>query len=150
MPSVLLPTWNQGHTHVRPQRVDSKSLVSASTGGSAPLQTFCAELKEMALLVDVDSHLQDVTEAHLRFERNEQPKDLPAALQSTMPNLRKLVKPSEFEKVRSKAVKFTETQHSNAQHPLMRCFFLGFVPGSGSKQSVISSLPTLLSQLLRC
>ena len=83
-------------------------MLSGSTGKSYQLP-YCAELKEMTLLVDVDSELQDVTEAHVRFQRDEPPSDLPAALQSTMPSLRKLVKPTDWEKVRSKAMRFTET-----------------------------------------
>ena len=85
-------------------------MLSGSTGRSSQLR-FCDELREMALLVDVDSELQDVTEVHVRFQRGEQPSsDLPSALRSTMPCLRKLVKPSEWEKVRSKARRFTETR----------------------------------------
>ncbi|CAK9058246.1 Uncharacterized protein SCF082_LOCUS31087 [Durusdinium trenchii] len=107
VPSVLLPTLNEGQSHARSLHADSRSMLSGSTGKSYQLP-YCAELKEMTLLVDVDSELQDVTEAHVRFQRDEPPSDLPAALQSTMPSLRKLVKPTDWEKVRSKAMRFTE------------------------------------------
>ena len=106
VPSVLLP---QCHVEPRSLHAESRSMLSGSTGRSSQLR-FCDELREMALLVDVDSELQDVTEVHVRFQRGEQPSsDLPSALRSTMPCLRKLVKPSEWEKVRSKAMRFTET-----------------------------------------
>ncbi|CAK9057996.1 Reverse transcriptase domain-containing protein [Durusdinium trenchii] len=105
VPSVLLP---QCHVEPRSLHAESRSMLSGSTGRSSQLR-FCDELREMALLVDVDSELQDVTEVHVRFQRGEQPSsDLPSALRSTMPCLRKLVKPSEWEKVRSKARRFTE------------------------------------------
>ncbi|CAK8996585.1 unnamed protein product [Durusdinium trenchii] len=105
VPSVLLPTWNPSDN--AQSRRDSKSMLSESTGRSSQLP-FCAELKEMSLLLDVDSELQDVIEAHLHFERDQQPRDLPSALHSTMPSLRKLVKPTDWEKVRSKAITFVE------------------------------------------
>ena len=117
VPSVLLPTWNPSDN--AQSRRDSKSMLSESTGRSSQLP-FCAELKEMSLLLDVDSELQDVIEAHLHFERDQQPRDLPSALHSTMPSLRKLVKPTDWEKVRSKAITFVEThqdKHVFGQFP---------------------------------
>ncbi|CAK9034064.1 unnamed protein product [Durusdinium trenchii] len=106
VPSVLLPT--QGRQSPARFKRDAKSTLSGGTGRSSQLQTYFSELKEMALLVDVDSEFQDITEAHVRFQRDEQPSNVPSALRSTMPSLRKLVKPAEWEKLRSKAVKFSE------------------------------------------
>lgn len=107
VPSVLLHT-NPGSHGLRKSRADSNSM-SGSTGRSQE-EAFCTELKEMTLLLDVDSELLDVLEVHLGFQRDERPNDLPSALQSTMPSLRKLVKPTDWEKIRSAALKFTETQ----------------------------------------
>ena len=42
----------------------------------------CSELEEMTLLVDVSTDLQDVLEAHVRFERGEEVGDVPSAYES--------------------------------------------------------------------
>eukprot|EP00913_Durusdinium_trenchii_P017889 g16809.t1 len=66
----------------------------------------------MTLLVDVDTELHDVEKAHLNFarpdEQAEQTADPPSALQSNMPCLRKLVKPTDWEKVRSSVVRYVD------------------------------------------
>ena len=66
----------------------------------------------MTLLVDVDTELHDVEKAHLNFARREeqaeQTVDPPSALQSNMPCLRKLVKPTDWEKVRSSIARYVD------------------------------------------
>ncbi|CAK8995072.1 unnamed protein product [Durusdinium trenchii] len=103
LPMELVNTW--------PKTGDVASLGSESTGRSESGEgrRICSELREMTLLVDTQSELQDVKEAHLRFERDAfQPGDVASALQSGMPSLRKLVKITEWEKVRVSTVKFAQ------------------------------------------
>ena len=90
---------------------DSKSMLSASSGHSSCFDA-CVELQQMTLLVDVDTELHDVQKAHLNFarpdEQAEQTADPPSALQSNMPCLRKLVKPTDWEKVRSSIARYVD------------------------------------------
>ncbi|CAK9056259.1 unnamed protein product [Durusdinium trenchii] len=86
---------------------DATSVRSGSTSRSSSAQAFL-DLQEMFLLVDVDTELQDVQQVELNFKRQEEPLDVPSGLHSGMPSLRKLVKPMDWEKVRSKVSKFVE------------------------------------------
>ena len=105
LPAELLLT-GQSHAADFLQK-DNTSVISASTGRSSCAHG-CPELQEMTLLVDADTLLQDVQEAHLKFRRCEAPDDLGAGLQSSMPSLRKLVKPTDWEKIRSTVATFVE------------------------------------------
>ena len=66
--------------------------------------------KEMFLLVDVKSELHDVHQVELNFRRQEafSSSEDPSGLQSGMPSLRKLVKPMDWEKVRSTVTSFAK------------------------------------------
>ena len=86
-------------------RPGSTSMLSGSTGKSS-FQGF-SELKEMTLLVDAGTDLQDVEQAHLRFIRQEV-SDASSALHSGMPSLRRLVKPLMWEKFQRRVVRFAE------------------------------------------
>ena len=86
---------------------DATSIVSGSSGRTS-FVNMCPELQDMTLLVDVDTELHDVQQAELNFKRDERPGDLSSELQCTMPSLRKLVKPTDWEKVRSQVVGFVE------------------------------------------
>ena len=87
---------------------DFTSVISGSTGrGSCTHDHGFPELQEMTLLVDADTQLQDVQEAHLKFMRCEEPNDL-ASADSSMPCLRKLTKPTDWEKIRSRVGRFAE------------------------------------------
>lgn len=97
----------------RPFQCGDPSTISGSTEYSNSNSHTCPELQEMTLLVDVNTELQDVQEAHLRFLRCDEPADLASALQSSMPSLRKLVKPTEWERVRSSATRFAESALRN-------------------------------------
>ena len=80
---------------------------SESSGqGAVDASPGCPDLEEMTLLVSVGTELQDVLEAHVRFERREEVGDVPSALQSSMPSLRKLVKPTDWENIRSEVLHF--------------------------------------------
>ena len=72
----------------------------ASSRSSGSSVAACAELREMTLLVATDTELQDVQEAHLRFRRNSS-SDVAAALHSSMPSLRKLLQPTDWETMRA-------------------------------------------------
>eukprot|EP00913_Durusdinium_trenchii_P035195 g32926.t1 len=72
------------------------------------IEEYCPELQEITMLVDVTTELQDVQQAHLNFERCADTGDLRLALQSSMPSLRKLVKPTDWEKIRSSVARFAE------------------------------------------
>eukprot|EP00913_Durusdinium_trenchii_P011797 g11079.t1 len=90
------------------QQTDTASIRSASTSRSSSAPAAFLDLQEMFLLVDVDTELQDVQQVELNFKRQEEPLDVPSGLHSGMPSLRKLVKPMDWEKVRSKVSKFVE------------------------------------------
>ena len=66
------------------------------------LQNF-PELSEMTLCVDANTHWFDVEQAHLSFLRQPQRSD------SSMPSLRRLVRPTDWETVRSKLKKLPES-----------------------------------------
>ena len=106
VPAQLLPTWNiQNDQNDSPRPGSPPSM--ASQGARSSQHSVCfPELEEITLLLDVGTDFHDVDEAHVRFQRQEHPEDLASALQSSMPSLRKLVKPTEWEKLRSKAVNF--------------------------------------------
>ncbi|CAK9103242.1 Uncharacterized protein SCF082_LOCUS48234 [Durusdinium trenchii] len=69
----------------------------------------CPELRDMFLLVNVETELQDVQQVELNFEH------LPSALQSSMPSLRKLVRPTDWEKIRSRVEKTQMDPEFHAQ-----------------------------------
>ncbi|CAK9059330.1 unnamed protein product [Durusdinium trenchii] len=110
VPAVLLNNAAR-QNQVKVVTQDSKSMLSASSGHSSCFDA-CVELQQMTLLVDVDTELHDVEKAHLNFarpdEQAEQTADPPSALQSNMPCLRKLVKPTDWEKVRSSVVRYVD------------------------------------------
>ncbi|CAK9103660.1 Uncharacterized protein SCF082_LOCUS48411 [Durusdinium trenchii] len=102
VPSILLNKWGTGESRAK-----------------GP------ELQEITMLVDVTTELQDtkdVQQVHLNFERifraeeeeGELRDDLVEGMQCGMPSfleficLRKLVKPTEWEKIRSSVVRFAE------------------------------------------
>ncbi|CAK9018629.1 unnamed protein product [Durusdinium trenchii] len=111
VPSELVNAWADG---TRPDKRGalgaSNSSVSGSTGKSSgiAIEEYCPELQEITMLVDVTTELQDVQQAHLNFERCADTGDLRLALQSSMPSLRKLVKPTDWEKIRSSVARFAE------------------------------------------
>ena len=100
LPSQLL--WRQtSHSYF------GTDTASESSGqGNMDASPGCPDLEEMTLLVSVGTELQDVLEAHVRFERREEVGDIPSALQSSMPSLRKLVKPTDWENIRSEVLHF--------------------------------------------
>ncbi|CAK9091757.1 unnamed protein product [Durusdinium trenchii] len=110
VPAVLLNNAAR-QNQVKVVTQDSKSMLSASSGHSSCFDA-CVELQQMTLLVDVDTELHDVEKAHLNFarpdEQAEQTADPPSALQSNMPCLRKLVKPTDWEKVRSSIARYVD------------------------------------------
>ena len=65
-------------------------------------------LQEMTLLLDVDSELQDVQQAHLKFRQREEGSQGSSPLLAAMPSLSKLVKESEWEKIRSSVQRFVD------------------------------------------
>ena len=102
LPSQLL--WRQpGHTCY-----GTDTASESSVQGTVDASPGCPDLEEMSLLVSVGTELQDVFEAHVRFERREEVGDAPSALRSSMPSLRKLVKPTDWENIRSEVLWFAE------------------------------------------
>ncbi|CAK9056274.1 unnamed protein product [Durusdinium trenchii] len=111
----LLTSWHGANRRFTPQGEGDQgesggrepSVRSGSTARSSGVHA-CPELQEMFLLVDAASQLQDVEQVELNFRRHEEPYDLPSALRSSMPSLRRLVKPTDWEQVRSKVARFAE------------------------------------------
>ena len=109
---------------------DVASRHSGSSGQGADVSPACPDLEEMTLLVNVGTDLQDVLEAHVRFDRREEVFDAPSALQSSMPSLRKLVKPTDWEKVRSKVLRFADrATHDPAVPPKVMKKLAVLLPG---------------------
>ncbi|CAK9102341.1 unnamed protein product [Durusdinium trenchii] len=111
VPAALLTGRGAAGTR-DPKPSDSISNSSrSSTVGDKP------ELQEMFLLVDPQTQLHDVTQVELNFLRYEEPQDVPTALHSSMPSLRKLVKPTDWERVRSRVVRFAEKAWRDPSRP---------------------------------
>lgn len=110
VPAQLLDPRLKGkrfqRNHEQVGHEDCSSMSSGSTGRSS-CANICPELQDMTLMVDADTELHDVQQAELNFKRNERP-NLPSGLQSSMPSLRKLLKPTDWEKVRSQVARFVE------------------------------------------
>lgn len=67
------------------------------------------ELKQMALLVDVNTELQDVLEVHMNFQHGEASLSAPTSTTpSGMPSLRRMVRPTDWPRVCSKVIKFAD------------------------------------------
>ncbi|CAK8997586.1 unnamed protein product [Durusdinium trenchii] len=119
VPAELLHTTGvqeplQHATHSRTSGGTSASQTSESSGRSSCAH-MCPELREMTLLLDVETEFQDVQQAHLNFERKDEAEsDLAHARGrgqgsgSSMPSLRSLVKPTDWEKLRSLVRNFVE------------------------------------------
>eukprot|EP00913_Durusdinium_trenchii_P034592 g32362.t1 len=113
VPAALLPAGAMpGMWHGRGRPWDVSSVWSGSTGRSSAVHVGDVALqeradREMFLLVDADTELQDVEQVEVNFKRHEE-LDLPTALHSGMPSLRKLVQPMDWEKVRSRVSRFVE------------------------------------------
>ena len=108
VPQELLPSATS--VSGRQPATRTTSLVSGSTGRSS-MAEFCSELKDLTLLVDTETELHDVVQAHLKFQRGDVGNvlpdgttDLSSELQSSMPSLRKLIKPTAWEDMRSLAL----------------------------------------------
>ena len=112
IPEELLPTRSMPHPENLLHR-NPASIVSRSSGNSSCVHHSIPELQEMTLLVDADTQLLDVQEAHLKFSRDTEPDDLASALQSSMPSLRKLVRPTDWDKVQYKVARFAAQAASN-------------------------------------
>ncbi|CAK9099796.1 Reverse transcriptase domain-containing protein [Durusdinium trenchii] len=93
---------------ISPLQCRPPDAASASGSSRASNLETCRELCEMTLLINAETEPQDVEEAHLRYRRDEEPADIATALQSGMPSLRKMVKPTDWEKMRSSVVRFAE------------------------------------------
>ena len=101
--SLLMSRYDEDSRQNEESHQDTRSMISGTTHSFSHLSA----LQEMTLLVDVNTELHDLPQAHLNFQREKQG-DLRAALHSKMPSLRKLVKPTDWEKVRSHVVSFCE------------------------------------------
>ena len=114
IPAVLMNPLNQWREYQnelpRVRQGDSISMTSERSGSTGASSDACAcacpELQEMTLLVDVETELQDVQEAHLRFRRLEESEEQPSAIQSSMPSLRKLLEPTEWPAVQMSVMRF--------------------------------------------
>ena len=67
----------------------------------------CPELSHATLLLDMHTELQDVLEMHLKFQRTEE-SDVFSALQTTMPSVRKLLRPDDWPKFGPKVADFAK------------------------------------------
>ncbi|CAK9018638.1 unnamed protein product [Durusdinium trenchii] len=96
-----------------PSSFSSRRLDAASSGSARSVENACPELQEMFLLVDVTTELQDIQQAQLNFLRDMSSET--SSLHSSMPSLRKLVKPTDWEQVRSSVARFArKAQRSEA------------------------------------
>lgn len=114
VPTELLSCRGNEHTSPEaplPRLPDFTVASSASSRSSVSNRP--PDLEEMTLLVDVSTDLHDVQEAHMRFRRQSDEPDELSALQSGMPSMRKFVKPTDWEKLRSRVSSFAEEYVQN-------------------------------------
>ena len=95
-------SWNR-HQGSHLSHLDVTASSQASRGSARSSHAVDPELQEMTLLIDVDSSFQDVKQAHLKFQRNWE-----EGVSSSMPSLRKLVKPTAWEDMRLRVGRFVE------------------------------------------
>lgn len=149
IPQALRPNLLQQTTHE-----DCTSVASGGTTRSIRTHPLCPEMKEMTLLVDVETELQDVQEAHLRFQRGDQG-DLASGIQSQMPCLRKLVKTCDWERVRCSVWRFAQAARGNpriAPKVLKRLSVQlpGFPGRITSEQAILKPFPNGWKVWLHC
>ena len=90
--------------------------ISGSTGRSSSVQAF-PNLHEIFLLVDVNTELQEIQQVELNFQREENISfdQRHPSFPSSMPSLRKLVKPADWEKLRTSVARFAELSSRDAE-----------------------------------
>lgn len=102
-PPQLLP--NLGGDPGSTSSLRSLGPSSSRMGESRSFLPGVPELREMALLVDVNTESQDVVKAHLRFRRR---KDEPPESKSSMPSMKKMVVPAEWPNLKAKVAEFAD------------------------------------------
>ncbi|CAK9007137.1 Reverse transcriptase domain-containing protein [Durusdinium trenchii] len=113
--------WKKDHPHASASSARTASLISGSTVHSA--HPIFPEFQEMTLLVDVETELQDILQAHLSFERTDQSEP---AVSSSMPSLRRLVKPTDWEPLRASVVAYVEQAQVDPDTPPLPLAGLSF------------------------
>ena len=90
--------------------------ISGSTGRSSSVQAF-PNLHEIFLLVDVNTELQEIQQVELNFQREENVAfdQRHPSFPSSMPSLCKLVKPTDWEKLRTSVARFAELSSRDAE-----------------------------------
>eukprot|EP00438_Fugacium_kawagutii_P002692 Skav218901 [mRNA] locus=scaffold328:354613:355968:- [translate_table: standard] len=95
MPLQSLPSTSAGSS-------DSEVSTASSQKSATSMLQNVSELVDMTLCVDATTNRFDIEQAHLSFQRQPQSSD------SSMPSLRRLVRPTDWETVRSKLKKVTD------------------------------------------
>lgn len=87
-----------------PRRARSARSNSSCGSQATALLQICKELQEMTLMIDANTQLLDVEQAHLSFLRESQDGD------ASMPSLRRLVQPTDWGSVRDELTEFAQRQ----------------------------------------
>ena len=90
-----------GLTSLKPKSTSSKA--SSRQSSVVAVQ----ELQEMTLLVDVNTEFQDILEVHLKFQR-EDCEDIGSELRTSMPTLRKVVRPMDWQRICEEVMSFAD------------------------------------------
>lgn len=104
-----LQTWHAA-IHRQARRV---SLSAASTGSCE----FVPELDEVTLLLDLDTELHEVQQAHWNFARCLVEGDPQAAPSESMPSLKSMVKPFAWEKLKATVQRFHQRSLEDPEIP---------------------------------
>ena len=112
-------SWNPNGESDAPRSLlwsRSKAMSSSDQSGS----TFFVgvpELREMALLVDVNTEPQDIVKAHLRFRRSKHKESGLQKSQESMPSLQKIFISADFEELKSQVSEFADQAFWNPNFP---------------------------------
>ena len=94
----------------------SKAM-SSSQSGSRSFFVGVPELREMALLVDVNTEPQDIVKAHLRFRRSNRKESGVPESQQSMPSLQKILISADFEELKHHVSEFADMAFWNPNFP---------------------------------
>ena len=114
LPVQLLPTAHGSSTLLRLRR-QSRSMPAKSMhsdGFAGCMFTSMPHLFEMIVLLDPASLHHNIKQMHLNYKRSKDSQD------DVMPSLRKLVRPTDWEKVRTKIAKYVD--HSQRHEPVAK------------------------------
>ena len=103
-PGGVVPTLPLDASPRRARSARSARSNSSCGSQATALLQICKELQEMTLMIDANTQLLDVEQAHLSFLRESQDGD------ASMPSLRRLVQPTDWGSVRDELTEFAQRQ----------------------------------------